>query len=119
MCSHRNAQTQRLPCWARDSALFKHFRTTIIDVAVQAIKADRLIAAVKANNRLILVGDEKQLNAVASTPELELSLYEQLLKSHQAMTLQILETLRANFQVQYRMHSGIAHFSNAVTTRRD
>jgi len=91
-----------------------NFATVIVDEAAQASEPDVILPALLARDRVVVVGDHKQLGPVVSETNLckayvsalETPFLERYLKS-QATQRQETHTM---FNVQYRMHPSIRNF---------
>ncbi|OQV17667.1 Regulator of nonsense transcripts 1-like protein [Hypsibius exemplaris] len=87
------------------------FPFVIIDEATQATEADIMIPITKGCQKLVLIGDEKQLGVLGKFRELEKtnqcwSMFERLLELQQAP--------RVMLTVQYRMHPEICRPASLV-----
>ncbi|RCK58802.1 putative ATP-dependent RNA helicase ECM32 [Candida viswanathii] len=80
-------------------------RVVIIDEATQSSEPTTLIPlALPSVEKLVLVGDQKQLSCFSLIPNLSLSLFERVLLNGTYKTPHMLDT-------QYRMHPDISEFS--------
>lgn len=106
----RNSEVVVSTCDSSGANVFEGlcFHTVLIDEASQATEPECLVPITHGAERLILVGDQCQLQPVILCPEcrrckMDLSLFERLI--HIGMDVQLLRE-------QYRMHPVLSEFSN-------